>query len=123
VNVSPWPPGAKRQSGSALLAVLIFAASGFALATLAARSVRTAAQSVAARADVLCASFAAAGAVRTSVRAAVSIDELQPALSELHLETRWVRNHCVLLAEAVCGRATRRAMRDVDAEFCDSAPP
>ena len=123
MNERPSGAGARRQFGSALLAVLIFASSGFALATLAAKSVRTAAQSVAARADVLCASFAAAGAVRTSAKAAVSIDELQPALSELQLTTRWVRNHCVLFAEAVCGRATRRAMRDVDAEFCNSAPP
>ncbi len=123
MNERPSPAGAKRQLGSALLAVLIFASSGFALATLAARSVRTAAQSVAARADVLCASFAAAGAVRTSAQAAVSIDELQPALSELQLTTRWVRDHCVLFVKAVCGRATRRAMRDVDAEFCGSAPP
>jgi hypothetical protein len=112
-----------EQAGSALLAVLIFAGSGFALATLTAKMVHSAAQSVAARADVLCASLAVAGATRTSPSAFVTIDELQPALSKLTIETHRIGKYCVLSAEAVCGRATRRASRDVATEFCDSTAP
>ena len=105
----------RREAGIALLATLLLSTALLSAVGVLAASIREAAREQRSRSDVLCARYAATGALAAGTAANGRPDLISTKVDQLLVTTiRHGPDHCSLRATAHCGGAQRSAQRPVE---------